>query len=1228
MKMRLNAPPYAARLVRLASGFRRFAFLAFALSMLALPAQSQAQSVLGFTPEVLAPIPALSGNPSYPGSPNNLDPTANAVEQCLYIGGTGPNPYFLSITNFITNSTGTAWTWTCLYQVPVDCSNQGPDCIPYYDVSQGLNAFGVYTCGFLGLSYQISGGTCVEHGPKPNVNAGFCQTCWEAAQRPTVGGPAPPPTGDAGQKPMVGDPVNPATGNVVNQEVDYVGTGPFPLRFVRTYNSDPTATSTGGVGMGANWRYSYSQSMYGLCVWDGGATGCKYPGGGALEPVYVARPDGSELTFGGYLNQTVADTAGNSSSYASNPIVGDQDTLGIVTLNYGSTGAATSGTYVSPVDDSVELYNMGQLASITNRAGLVQTVGYSGSNISQVTDPFGRTLTFSFNGGLLTSMTDPAGGVYQYSYSNGVLASVTYPDGKTRTYQYSGTLLTGIVDENGSQYVTYTYNANGQATMTQEAGGVGQTTISGIGGNTSVTDALGTTRQYAYSNFAGALKNAQIYGQPCPACGYEVELFDAAGFPKQINDWNSNAVSYVYDDVRGLELSRTEGYTSPQARTIATTWLPNYRLPSQITEPLRTTNFSYDPVGNLLNKTITANGQTRAWNYTYDNNGQMLTAIGPRTDLSQVTTYGYDSQGDLASVTNALGQVTNIGPYDGNGRPLQMVDPNGLVTRLTYDPRERLTSRNVGGELTTYTYDGVGQLINVTMPDQSSLTYTYDPAHRLTNIADSLGNSIAYTLDNMGNRIQENVYDPTSTLTQTLSRVYNTSNQLYQQIGAAGQTTIYTLDGQGDVTQLADPLSNRTYSTYDALNRLIKVTDPIGGITNYAYDSLDQLTQVTDPVGLITQYTIDGLGNVNQIQSPDTGITASTYDSAGNLLTKTDAKHQTTSYTYDALNRVTSIAYADPTLAVTFTYDQGTNGVGRLTGLTDNSGSTAYTYEIHGRLTSEIRTIGGVPYTTAYSYDAAGRLASMTYPSGRQVSYTRDGDGRIKGVTTTQYGVVQTVLTGVAYRPFGPEQSFGFGNNQTYTRGYDQDGRVASFTLPNATLPLGYDAASRITSIPSTANPANVFTVGYDNLDRLTSFAGSGAAQSFIYDIVGNRTHQTINANSYTAAYAHTSNQIVSTTGPTPKTYTLDANGSIVNDTFYSYGYDARGRMNQSTNAAGATQYLVNAMGQRVEKSGPGGVNTVYHYDASGHLIAESDPTGKVQVEYIYLNDIPVGVLK
>jgi YD repeat-containing protein len=181
-------------------------------------------------------------------------------------------------------------------------------------------------------------------------------------------------------------------------------------------------------------------------------------------------------------------------------------------------------------------------------------------------------------------------------------------------------------------------------------------------------------------------------------------------------------------------------------------------------------------------------GVARTWSYTYNTVGQVLTATGPRTDVVDKTTYTYDSSGNLSTITNAIGQVTTLSNYDANGRVGLIADANGVTTALNYSPRGWLTGKTVTSgstvETTTYGYDGVGQLTLVTLPNASTVSYTYDQAHRLTNIADSLGNSIAYTLDNMGNRISEQVKDPSGALARQTSRVVDALNRLQQITGA------------------------------------------------------------------------------------------------------------------------------------------------------------------------------------------------------------------------------------------------------------------------------------------------------------------------------------------------------------------------------------------------------------------------------------------------------------
>jgi len=193
-------------------------------------------------------------------------------------------------------------------------------------------------------------------------------------------------------------------------------------------------------------------------------------------------------------------------------------------------------------------------------------------------------------------------------------------------------------------------------------------------------------------------------------------------------------------------------------------------------------------------------------------------------------------------------------------------------------------------------------------------------------------------------------------------------------------TTTYGYDNNGNQTSITAPLGRDSTQSYDELNRLTQVTDPLNGVADYGYNALDQLISVTDPRGKITSYTYNALGDVIQQVSPDTGTSSSTYDSGGNLQTRTDARAKTGTYTYDALNRVTALSYPDQ--AITLTHDQGTNGAGRLTSVTDGSGSTAWTYDAQGRVLTRQQVMLGVAKSISYSYNTSGQLQSWTLPSG------------------------------------------------------------------------------------------------------------------------------------------------------------------------------------------------------------------------------------------------------
>ncbi|WP_206744500.1 RHS repeat-associated core domain-containing protein [Rhodoferax antarcticus] len=1061
------------------------------------------------------------------------------------------------------------------------------------------------------------------------------------------------------------NPINIGTGNKWLREQDYVGFGSYPLQFSRFYNSGVLINTI----LGSQWSTHYSRK---LMV----STNASYP------IVGVFREDGKvytySLTNGVWVSDAdIKDKLTQSPGGGWNLITNTNEVE-----SYDATGKLLSIRNAAGLAHTMDYDSAGRIWHVTDQAGRKLTFTYDSNNrIYVLTVPNGGQYQYDYDiFGNLIRVTYPDARTKQYLYNEAgysitTVGFATYPN-----------VLTGIIDESGSRYASYWY-ADGKAYKEEHAPGlnlgIDRNTLSfgsDASGNprTIVTDALNTARTYSYKTILGIPRST---GQTQPAgsgsaAASSAQTYDASGNVTSRKDFVGNTTCYSYDLTRNLETVRVEGLAPGKAcpsnlaayqpiiignsveRKITTQWHASYRLPTLIAEPLRVTTLFYDPgTGNLLTQTLqpttdatggagsaaTYTGIARTTTNTYFStsdarNGQLHTVDGPRTDVTDITSFDYDTTtGDLISITNALNQTTTLSSYDADGRPEHVTDPNGLSTFLTYAVRGRLTSIDSGGEITTYTYDAIGNLIGVVRPDGSQFTYAYDAAHRLTQITDSLGNHINYTLDAIGNRTQEKVFDSAGTQVVGHSRTFDALSRLYQDIGAVNQTTVFSYDANGNLATVKDPLNRQSTSAYDALNRLLSSKDPANGITALGYDNRDQLVKVTDPRNLITQYTTDGLGNESQLTSPDTGITGRTLDAAGNVLTMTDAKGQLRTYTFDALNRVLTATYSKaPTTPITisYTYDQGVNGIGHLTGITEPTGTTAYGYDQHGRLTSGTRTAHGMQYTTIYSYDSQGRLASIGYPSGRLVSYTFDAMGRVSGVSSTVNNVTKALASNITYAPFGGVSGFSFGDGttapvQSYARTFDQDGRLATYTLKGVLNTVGFDAASQITIITNAQSPTLPALYGYDNLSRLTNYAQNTTGYNYSYDADGNRTSLTIGASTTTYTYPATSNRLSGVVRGATAPVTTDANGSVINDFDRQYAYDLRGKLIQTTTTLGNVNYEVDAKGLRVRKQAAysGGSDTMFFYDGQGHLIGEV-PTGGATFskEYVYLGDLPLAV--
>jgi RHS repeat-associated protein len=691
------------------------------------------------------------------------------------------------------------------------------------------------------------------------------------------------------------------------------------------------------------------------------------------------------------------------------------------------------------------------------------------------------------------------------------------------------------------------------------------------------------------------------------------------------------------------------------------TWHATFNLPTQIVRPGLTTDLTYDTQGRLTSKTETdttthtvpysTNGQTRTWAYTWSLTGQLLTVDGPLAGVTDKTTYTYDTNGYLATVTNNLGQTITINTVNSRGQPTQVTDANGTVIDIAYDGLANVTSIIIdpgpNQAVTSFRHDVTGQITQVTLPNDVVLTFAYDAARRLTSITNGAGERIDYTYDNAGNIIEADVKDSSGTIVVQVRRTFDELSRVLKKIGAADQETQFAYDKVGNNTQIIDPRSKVYGNTFDELNRLMRETDPDFHQTNTAFTGRDDITSVTDMRGNATAFVRNGWSGIIRETSPDRGVTDYVYDAGGRMTQRTDARGQVTTYGYDGLGRLTSRSFPGaPSETITWSYDStggGNKGVGRLTGITDPSGTVAYTYDALGHMIGVVRVIGARAYRTGYTYDKAGKVTEITLPSGRIVTITRDSLARVTSVTTKDDAGApsNTVVSSAAWRPFGPLASLTFGNAIGLALAYDSDGRVTDIDAAGdgitvQDLTYGYGPASNITAIGDNLTADRNQTLAYDNLNRLTSATGPYGTNTYSYDEVGNRTRRTVtvpSAGTENYTMSSTSNRLASISGAVNRSFTYTASGQAETDQRspshnWTYTTNEAGRMSAATlNGVTQATFAYDADERRVVKTNPlTGAVTHYIFDAGGRLLAEMDgATGGPIREYIRLGALPVG---
>ena len=957
-----------------------------------------------------------------------------------------------------------------------------------------------------------------------------------------------------------GNPVVAATGNKEHREVDFDWEG---QAFIRTYNS--VGDFEFSSGLTDHWAHSYSSR---LIMYNG-------------LPNTWLRSDGYYEFVG-----KVTDTSYHSDNRPGVIMIREPDAIA---AEKGRWRLSTSSLLewfddsgrLSAYENGGRLYRLDYCSQADVQGGLCPAVG----KLLRVRSPSGRELNFQYVAAIAAGPDDDGlriarignAGAWLVEYAYDTAGRLTHASkggaaaGEGMQYLYGegdrvcrnaagqaiagcnpalwGSKLTGIIDETGQRYATYSYDEFGRTTISDHALGAGKVTHTyNSSGSVMVTLPTGSAKTYDF--------NADPFRQPTRIALSATDGSNAGTSTAQyLNNriwWRQDERGYRtdYEHDSFQEISRIEGRTSgqgvtPATRKIQTDWNPGYSKPIE-RRTLDSANilvakakWSYNDRGQLLTSTkidpITNAERTTVTSYCEAADvtagscpiiGLVKSIDGPRSDLADIAAYTYYAsddpacatspatcayrKGDLWKITDALGHATEFLRYDVAGRALSSKDANGVVTDLEYTPRGWLAARKVRGAnnssetddaITRMEYDLIGQVKKVIQPDGMFLRYEYDAAHRLTDIYDNAGNRIHYTLDSAGNRTKEDTNDSGGALMRTLSRVYDQLGQLKTAKTAQDHATGFSYDanGNGDVT--TDALGRKTDNDYDPLNRLAKTLQDVGGINakiEYKYDALDRLTQVTDPKGLNTTYSYNGLGDRVQLSSPDTGVTNFSYNAAGQVATKQDANDAIPhTYTYDALGRPKTVSYGSGSADVEYDYDTvnevctagETFAVGRVSAMRTEGTELKYCYDRFGQVVRKVQSVDSQSFTLRYAYTLAGQLQAMAYPDGAVADYVRDSQGRITEIGVTPSGGVRSVLLNNAiYKPFGPVAGWTYGNGRSLQRTYDQDYRAKSIldaASGGLSLSYGYNEVGELTELKDGLQSAFLAKYDYDTLGRL-----------------------------------------------------------------------------------------------------------------------------------------------
>ena len=581
---------------------------------------------------------------------------------------------------------------------------------------------------------------------------------------------------------------------------------------------------------------------------------------------------------------------------------------------------------------------------------------------------------------------------------------------------------------------------------------------------------------------------------------------------QSFTDAEGNKTTYEYADLTKAGTSKLLSKIQlPKGNYIENEYDANRRLKKTVSGisgvPTTQMNVSVNADYNNSNVSTSSkvdvlrNGQMATYNYIYNENNA-LTQMTGQEGLYLNSSYGNSDHPELpTAISNNSTTVSDV-QYDskGNMTSITVSGDGTLTTTMTYNSRNDIESiTDPNGNVTRYSYDSKGNLTEVSAPEGVTAKITVGSKGLPQSVRNAMDVVTNFEYNSYGNLTKTTL----PALGLSSSAAYDSASRLTSVTNAKNQTTKFEYDKNDLLKQETDAMNHTTRYDYDANSNLERITNAKGGVTTLTYDNAtDWLTAVSFG-GATKQYSYNEDGTLNSFTKPDGTVLNCSYDALGRM-----TSDGVNSYSYDNNMRLSSVSGNGK--SISFGYD----GFGRITSTNGDGHNNSYQYDKNGncirmdcsdystmyeydglnRLT--LVAVGTGNGSIEYSYRKDSQLSYVTYPNGMRTDYSYDAVGRLTGKKTTlSNGSV------VAEYSFTLDK---LGNiiEQTAKEPYEK------MMLANEETSYTYNNANRITNAGDisfsfdengNATKRGGEEYAWDKQDRLTNAAGT----AITYDPLG-----------------------------------------------------------------------------------------------------------------------------